>query len=98
MIWYKGTKNLLMRTFQLIQFEGKSKRLFFMEGMFSVHSVYFNDELLLLIVAVSINIYYILVSLIIAWRAGVCSFCFGSMFILCSSLRNKSLSIYWLEI
>ena len=40
------TVNELMRTFHHIQFEGNSKRLFFMEGMFSVHSVYFEDELL----------------------------------------------------
>ena len=35
-----------MRTFHHIQFEGNSKWLFFMEGMFSVHYVYFKDELL----------------------------------------------------
>ena len=33
------TVNELIRTFHLIQFEGKSKRLFLMQGMFSVHSV-----------------------------------------------------------
>ena len=87
----------LMCTFHNIQFEGHSKRLFFMQGMFLVHSLYFMDKLLLLIAAVSINSYYLLVSLIIVLRAGVCSFCFGSMFILCSSLRYKSLSIYRLE-
>ena len=32
-----------------------------MQGMFSVHSLYFMDELLLLIAAVSINSYYFLV-------------------------------------
>ena len=65
--------------------------------MFSVHSLYFLDKLLLLIVAVSINSYYLLVSVIIALTAGVCSFCSRSIFILCSSLRYKSLSIYQLE-
>ena len=50
-----------MRTFHLIKFEGKSKQLFLMQGMFSVHSVYFDDELLLLIVAVCINSCYLLV-------------------------------------
>ena len=59
-----------MRTCHHIQFEGKSKRLFFMQGMFSVHSVYFEVELLLLIVTVFINSYYLLVWLSIAWRAG----------------------------
>ena len=93
----KYSVNELMRTLNHIQFEGKSKRLFLMQGMFSVHSVYFDDELLLLIVAVCINSYYLLVSVIIALRAGVCPFSFASMFILCSSLRYKSLSIYWLE-
>ena len=44
-----------MRTLHHIQFEGNSKRLFFMQGMFSVYSVYFEDELFLLIVAVCIN-------------------------------------------
>ena len=86
-----------MCTFNHIQFEGKSKRLFLMEGMFSVDSLYFMDKLLLLIAAVSINTYYLLVSIIITWRAGECLFCFGSMFILCSSLRYKFLSIYRLE-
>ena len=62
----------LMCTFHKIKFEGHSKRLFFMQGMFSVHSVYFMDKLLLLIPAVSINCYYLLVSLIIALRARVC--------------------------
>ena len=61
-----------MRTFHHIQFEGNSKRFFFMQGMFSVNFVYFEDELLLLIVAVCINTYYLLVSIIICWRAGVC--------------------------
>ena len=76
------TVNELMRTFHNIHFEGNSKRLFFMQGMFSVHSLYFEDELLLLIVAVCINSTYLLVSMIIALRAGVCSFCSGSMFII----------------
>ena len=58
-----------MRTFHDLQFEGKSKRLFLMQGIFSVHSVYFNYELLLLIVAVCINSYYVLVSISIALRA-----------------------------
>ena len=58
----------LIRTIHNIKFEGHSKRLFFMQGMFSVHSLYFMDKLLLLIPAVSINSYYILVSLIIALR------------------------------
>ena len=65
--------------------------------MFLVHCLYFKDKVLLLIAAVSINSYYLLVSLIHALRAGVGSFSFGSMFILCSSLRYKSLSIYRLE-
>ena len=38
--------------------------------MFSVHFVYFEDELLLLIVGVWINTYYLLVSINIALRAG----------------------------
>ena len=59
-----------MRTHHHIQFEGNSKRLFFMQGMFSVHSLYFMDKLLLLIAAVSINSYYLLMSVIIALRAG----------------------------
>ena len=54
-----------MRTFHHIQFKGKSKWLFLLQGMFSVHSVYFDDEVLLLIVAVCINSYYFLVSIII---------------------------------
>ena len=58
-----------MRTFDHIQFEANSKRLFFMQGMFSVHCLYFMAKLLLLIAAVSINSYYLLVSLIIALRA-----------------------------
>ena len=58
------TVNELIRTFHHIQFEGNSKRLFLVQGMFSVHSVYF-DEVLLLIVAVCINSYYLLVSIII---------------------------------
>ena len=86
-----------MRTFHHIQFEGKSKRFFFMPKKFLVKSLYFMDELLLLIAAISINSYYLLVSVIIALTVGVCSFCSGSMFILCSSLRYKSLSIYRLE-
>ena len=61
-----------MHTFHHIQFEGNSKPLFFMQGMFSVNFVFFEDELLLLIVAVWIISYYLLVSIIIAWRAGVC--------------------------
>ena len=60
----------LMRTFHHIQFERNSKRLFLMQGMFSVHCLYFMDKLLLLIGAVSINSYYLLVSLIHALRAG----------------------------
>ena len=60
----------LMRTFDHIQFEGKSKRLFLIQRMFSVYSLYFLDKLLLLIAAVSINSYYLVVSLIIALRAG----------------------------
>ena len=71
----------MIRTFHHIQFEANSKRLFFMQGMFSIHCVYFMDKLLLLIAAVSINSYYLLVSIIIALRAGVCSFSFDSMFI-----------------
>ena len=55
-----------MRTFHHIQFEGKSKPLFFMPKKFSVKSLYFMDELLLLIAAVTINSYYLLVSLSIA--------------------------------
>ena len=50
-----------MRTFHHIQFEGNSKQLFLMQGMFSVHSLYFDNEVLLLIAAVCINIYYLLV-------------------------------------
>ena len=60
-----------MRTFDHIQFEGKSKRLFFMPASFSVHSLYFMDKLLLLIVAVGTNSPYLLVSVIIALRAGL---------------------------
>ena len=60
-----------MRTLNHIQFEGKSKRLFLMEGMFSVNSLYFIDKVLLLIAAVSINSYYLLVSLSIALRGGL---------------------------
>ena len=60
------TVNELIRTFHNINFERNSKRLFFMEGMFSAHFVYFEDELLLLIVGVWINSYYLLVSIIIA--------------------------------
>ena len=65
----------LMRSFHNIQFEGNSKPLFFMKGMFSVHSLYFMDKLLLLIAAVSINSYYLLVSIIIALRAGFVLIC-----------------------
>ena len=93
----KYSVNELMRTLNHIQFEGKGKRLFLIQVKFSVNSLYFMDKLLLLIPAVSINSYYLLVSVIIALTTGVCSFCFGSMFILCSSLRYKSLSIYRLE-
>ena len=32
-----------MRTFRHIQFEGNGKRFFFMQGIFSVHCVYFED-------------------------------------------------------
>ena len=39
-----------------------------MQGMFSVHFVYFVDELVLLIVAVCINSYYLLLSMNIALR------------------------------
>ena len=84
-----------MRTFHHIKFEGKSKRLFFMHEMFLVTYFYFMDKVPYFIVAVSINSYYLLVSMIIAWRAE---------FVLiwqhvysCSSLRYSSLSIYWLE-
>ena len=87
----------LMRTFHHSKFEGNSKRLFLIQAMFLVHCLYFKDKVLLLIAAVSINSYYLLVLLIHAFRAGVGSFSFGSMFILCSSLRYKSLSIYRLE-
>ena len=55
----KLVKIQLMHTFHHIQFEGNSKWLFFMQGMFSVHSLYFMDKLLLLIAAVSINSYYL---------------------------------------
>ena len=68
----KNSVNELMRTFHHIQFERNSKRLFFMQGMFSVHSLYFMDKLLLLIPAVSINSYYLLVPLIIALRSRAC--------------------------
>ena len=34
-----------MFTFHHIHFEGYRKMLFFMQGMFSVHFVYFEDEL-----------------------------------------------------
>ena len=44
----------LMRTCHDIDFEGNIKQLFLMPGMFSVHSLYFMDKLLLLIAAVSI--------------------------------------------
>ena len=57
-----------MRTFHHIQFEANRKRLFFMEGMFSAHFVCFADELLLLILAVWINSYYLLASIIIALK------------------------------
>ena len=52
-----------MRTFNHIQIEGKSKRMFCMAGMFSVNSLFFMEKLLMLIVAVSINSYYLLVSI-----------------------------------
>ena len=58
----------LMRTFHHIQFEGNSKRLFLMQGLFSVKFVYFKEEVLFFNVAVSINSYYLLVSIIIALR------------------------------
>ena len=45
----------LMRTCHPIHFEGNSKRLFFIQGMVSVHSLYFMGKLLLLIAAFSIN-------------------------------------------
>ena len=89
------TFNELMCTFHHIQFEGNSKRLFFMHGMFLVTFFYFMDKVPYFIVAVSINSYYLLVAMIIALRAE---------FILiwqhvysCSSLRYTSLSIYRLE-
>ena len=66
----KYSVNELMRTFDHIKFEGKSKLLFCMAKKFSVKSLYFMDELLLLIAAVSINSYYLLVSVIIALRGG----------------------------
>ena len=71
----KLVKIQLMRTFHHIQFEHNSKWLFFMQGMFSVHSLYFMDKLLLLIPAVSINSYYLLVSLIIVLRKGLVAAC-----------------------
>ena len=55
-----------MRTFHHIHFEGNRKLLFFMQGIFLVNFVYFEDELLLLIVAVWIYSYYLLLSIIIA--------------------------------
>ena len=72
-----------MRTFHHIQFESKSKPLLFMQGIFSVHSVYFEDKLLLLIVVVCINSYYVLVSIIIALRAGfilLCQYVYSLLF------------------
>ena len=60
-----------MPTFHYIQFLGKSKRLSLIQGKFSVNSLYFMDKMLLLIPAVSINSYYLLVSLSIALRAGL---------------------------
>ena len=86
-----------MPTFNHIQIEGNSKPLFFIPVRFSVDYLYFMDKVLLLIVAVRINSHYLLVSLIIASRAGVCWFCFCSMSILCSCLRYKSPTIYHLE-
>ena len=72
----KNSVNIqLMCTFHNIKFEGHSKRLFFMQGMFSVHSLYFMDKLLLLIPPVSINSYYLLVSLIIVLREGFVAAC-----------------------
>ena len=59
-----------MRTFRHVEFEANSKWLSLIQGMFSVNSLYFMDKLLLLIAAVSINSYYLLVSVIIALRAG----------------------------
>ena len=64
-----------------------------MQGMFSIHSVYFEDELLLLIVAFWINNYYLVVSIIISLRAGVCSFSFDSMFIV-AFLLGTSPSVF----
>ena len=65
----------LIRTFHDIQFQRNSKRLFLMQGMFSFHSLFFMDQLLLLIPAVSINSYYLLVSLIIVLREGFVTAC-----------------------
>ena len=65
----------LMRTFHHIQFQRNSKWLFLMQGMFSVNSLYFMDKLLLLIAAVSSNSHYLLVSIIIALRAGFVLIC-----------------------
>ena len=65
----------LMRSFHNIQFEGKRKGLFLMQGMFSVHSVYFMDKLVPLIAAVCINSYYLLLLMIIALRGGFVLIC-----------------------
>ena len=59
-----------MRTFNHIHLEGNSKRIFCMPGMFSVNSLFFMEKLLMLIVAVSINSHYLLVSINIALRPG----------------------------
>ena len=59
-----------MRTFNHIQIEGKSKRMFCMPGMFSVNSLFFMEKLLMLIVAFSINSYYLLVSINIPLTPG----------------------------
>ena len=64
------TVNTLIHTFHHIQFGRNSKGVLFIQGMFLLHSLYFIDKLLLLIADVSINIYYLLVSLIITLRAG----------------------------
>ena len=65
----------LIRTFHNIKFEGHIKQLFFIPGMFSVHSLYFMDKLLLLIAPVSINSYYLLESVIITLREGFVAAC-----------------------
>ena len=65
----------LMRTFHNIQFEGNSKQLVLMQGLFSVNFVYFKEEVLFFNLAVSINSYYLLVSMIIALRGWFGLFC-----------------------